>query len=353
MARLILIGVLTVAATAAFGSPMGAAAPQEPPRELPRGPAQEPTQPPTLHREDLEFGAMGTEVTITALHPDADVARRAVLAAREEFERVEDLMTSWRASPLKRMNADADGTAREVPAELAKLVERSLVISRLSGGAFDPTIGAVLRQWDFKADPPVIPGDAVLVQALRHVNWERVIVDVDASTVSMPAGTRIVLGGIAKGYGVDRAMAAMMSEGIENGLVNAGGDLKALGRNGASAWTIGIKHPRDRERAIAAVPVSNVCLVTSGDYERFFEVEGARYHHILDPRTGRPATGCMSATVMAPDAAVADAIATAVCVLGPDLGLKLVARLPRVEAIVVDMQGRVSTSEGLEGAARH
>ncbi|MDA8620662.1 FAD:protein FMN transferase [Planctomycetota bacterium] len=341
MARLILIGALTVAATAALGGSIGASS------------GQEPTPTPTLHRQDLDFGAMGTEVIITALHADAEVARRALLAAREEFERIEDLMTSWRDSPLKHMNTGADGTPRRVPAELAKLVERSLVISRLSGGAFDPTIGAVLRQWDFKADPPVIPDQAKLEQALRHVDWEKVVVDVDASTVSMPAGTRVVLGGIAKGYGVDRAMAAMMAEGIENGLVNAGGDLKALGRNGDAAWTIAIKHPRDRERAIAAVPVSNVCLVTSGDYERFFEVDGKRYHHILDPRTGRPATGCMSATVMAPDAAVADAVATAVCVLGPNLGLKLVARLPRVEAIVVDMEGQVLTSEGLEGVARH
>jgi thiamine biosynthesis lipoprotein len=305
----------------------------------------------------VTFGAMGTEVVLEAQGlPDGELdgpaLEAALAAARAEFERVEDLMTSWRDSPLVRMNDGADGTPRPVPDELARLVERALTVARLSGGAFDPTFASVGKLWDFKADPPVLPDDARITEALGAVGWGKVRVDVERSTVAMPAGTRLGLGGIAKGYGVDRAMAVLMEHRVAHGIVNAGGDLKALGDDHGEPWTVAIKHPRDRERAIAVVPVSNVCLVTSGDYERFFELDGERFHHILDPRTGRPATGCMSATVTAPDAALADAVATAVCVLGPELGLQLVEGLPRIETILVGLDGEVRASSGLRTAAR-
>ena len=295
----------------------------------------------------LTFGAMGTEVILEAQGTDAAVLDAALAEARAEFDRVDDMMTSWRDSPLVRMNDGADGTPRDVPEELADLVARALTVARLSGGAFDPTYASVGKLWDFKATPPVIPSQEDIAAALGKIGWAKVQVDLERSQVAMPAGTRLGLGGIAKGYGVDRAMNVLMARGIEHGIVNAGGDLKALGTDMGKAWTIAIKHPRDRERAIAVVPVSNVCLVTSGDYERFFELDGERYHHIIDPRTGRPAKGCMSATVTAPDAALADAVATALCVLGPELGLEFVERLPKIEAILVDLEGRVQRSSGL------
>lgn len=299
----------------------------------------------------LEFGAMGTEVVIEVQHPDRQLAERAAIAARAEFERVEDVMTTWRDSELTRLNSNADGTPKSVPGEVAALIERALTVARLSGGAFEPTFLGVGALWDFKAETPRVPSDADLERALENVGWQRVEVDVDASTVTMPAGTRIGLGGIAKGYGVDRAMQVLIDAEVENAIVNAGGDLKALGKDRGEPWEVAVKHPRQRGRAIAVVPVSNVCLVTSGDYERFFEIDGIRYHHILDPRTGRPATGCMSATVTAPDAALADAVATAVCVLGPTQGLELVEKLPRIEAVVVGLDGAVVASSGLREAA--
>ena len=300
----------------------------------------------------ITFGAMGTEVVMEAqanAGSELDGARldEALTAARVEFDRVEDMMTSWRDSPLVRMNDAADGSPIEVPEELASLVERALTIARLSGGAFDPTFASVGKAWDFKSDPPVIPSAKELEKLLDRVGWSKVTVDSISNTIAMPAGTRIGLGGIAKGYGVDRAMKTLMGFGVEHAIVNAGGDLKALGDDQGKAWEVAVKHPRDLKRAIAVVPVSNVCLVTSGDYERFFEADGVRYHHIIDPRTGQPATGCMSATVTAPDAALADGVATAVCVLGPDLGLEFVERLPKIEAIVVGMDGQVRTSSGL------
>lgn len=178
------------------------------------------------------------------------------------------------------------------------------------------------------------------------------LVNLEANTVELPAGIRIGLGGIAKGYGVDRAMAVLMEHGVAHAMVNAGGDLKALGRKQSDLWRIAIKHPRDRERVMALLPVSNTCVMTSGDYERFFQYGGRTYHHIIDPRTGYPSQGCMSATVTAPDAAFADSIATAMCVLGPEQGLELIEKLPRVEALLVGMDGEVHSSSGLGGASR-
>ena len=148
------------------------------------------------------------------------------------------------------------------------------------------------------------------------------------------------------------AATLMKQCGIEHAVVNAGGDLKALGLDGSAPWEVAIKHPRDRERVIAVLRVSNTALVTSGDYERFFEYEGQRFHHILDPRTGYPSTGAMSATVIAPNAEFADALATALCVMGPDSGLPLIESLARVEAILVSMDGRVHASTGLRSSLR-
>lgn len=326
---------------------LGAGAAQEKTPHTTIGTAKE------LSGAKITFGAMGTEVTIQGYHEDPVLLDNALAAARTELDRVEDLMTSWRDSPLVRMNDGANGEPQLVPKELSELIERALAVAYRSGGAFDPTYASVGKLWDFKADPPVLPEADAIARALKCVGWQKVKVDSEASTVAMPAGTRLGLGGIAKGYGVDRAMQVLIDHGIENGIVNAGGDLKALGTEAGKPWEVAIKHPRDRDRAIALIPVSNVCLVTSGDYERFFELDGTRYHHIFDPRTGRPAVGgCMSATVTAPDAAIADAVATAACVLGPAVGLELLESLPRIEGILVGMDGKVHVSTGLETTLR-
>jgi thiamine biosynthesis lipoprotein len=292
---------------------------------------------------------MGTSLEITVCGRDDDDLEVAMEAAIAEIRRVEDVMTDWRPSPLMRLNEQAGSGPVPVPGELARVIGHSLEISRLSGGAFDVTYAAVGKLWDFKADPPRIPSSEAIEAGLQLVGWERVLVDLEKATVDLPEGMSIGLGGIAKGYGVDRAMAVLMEHGIEGALVNAGGDLKALGRRAdGSLWTIAIKHPRDRDRVMAALPLANVCVVTSGDYERFFEVEGRRYHHILDPRSGYPSRGCMSATVVGPDAAQADALATALCILGPEAGLELIEGIERTEALVVGMDGKVQLSSGLK-----
>ncbi|MDF1800897.1 MAG: FAD:protein FMN transferase [Planctomycetota bacterium] len=298
------------------------------------------------HRK-LAFGAMGTEVSIEAIGPSAAALDAALLAAEAELRRVEDVMTSWRDSPLTRINARAGEGPVPIDLELARMVGRGLAVGELTGGAFDVTFASVGKLWDFKAVPPVLPTQAQIDAALAGVGYQRVRLDLEAGTIELPAGTRLGLGGIAKGYGVDRAMAVLLQHGVQHGIVNAGGDMKVLGTQLGQPWRIAIAHPRNRDHVLAMVPLANTCMVTSGDYERFFEHDGKRYHHILDPRTGYPATGAMSATVIAPDAAFADALATALAVLPTDESLALVEGLDRVECLLVDLDGDVFRSSGL------
>lgn len=316
--------------------------------------AQE-SQPATAPAKKLEHRehtgkVMGTSLQIEAFGPDAKVLETAIAAAVKEIERVEDVFTTWRPSPLNRLNDAAGQGPHPMTREELRLIGRSLEIGRLTEGAFDVTFAGVGKLWNFKATPPKVPSEAEIKAALLKVDYRKVQIDLKAGTATLPAKMRIGLGGIAKGYGVDRAMRVLMKHGVRHAVVNAGGDLKALGKKRGQAWEIAIKHPRDRKRVVALLPVSNVCVVTSGDYERFYEHEGKRYHHILDPRTGYPSTGCMSATVTAPDAAFADALATAMCVLGPKKGLEILDSLPRVEGILIDLEGKVHLSKGMPRA---
>ncbi len=293
-------------------------------------------------------GVMGTSFFVEAIGPDADELDAAIESAVAEVRRVEDLMTTWRESELTRLNDAAGQGPMRVSAELCELVARSLEIAKLTKGAFDPTWIGVGKLWDFKAEVPTVPSDEAVAAALPFVDYTRVHVDLAASTIELPSGFALALGGIAKGWGVDCGMKVLLKRGVEHGVVDAGGDLKALGTKFGKPWQIAIKHPRRRDEVMAVLPVSNTCVVTSGDYERFFEIDGKRLHHILDPRTGRPSTGCMSATVVGPDAAFCDALATAMCVLGPEAGLPIIESLDRIEALLVDMNGDVHSSSGLE-----
>lgn len=294
-------------------------------------------------------GVMGTSLRLAAIGTDQALLERALVAAEAELRRVEDLFTDWRPSPLMELNAAAGRGPVAVSDELAQVVERALLVAELTGGAFDPTWRGVGKLWNLKAQPPLVPSDEAVRAALVHVGFRAVVVDreADPPTIDMPAGHELGLGGIAKGYGVDRAMAVLVEHGVEHAIVDAGGDLKVLGRHFDVPWEIAISHPRRRGDVMAVLPVSNTCVVTSGDYERFALVDGERLHHILDPRTGRPSTGCMSATVVGPDATVCDGLATALCVMGPEQGLALIERSGVYQAICVGMDGEVQATAGL------
>lgn len=305
---------------------------------------------PTLTKRERTTGVMGTELKLTVLGSEPEVLEQAIDAAIKELRRIEDLMTDWRPSELTALNEEAGKGPKEVPNELLAIIAHGIEMGKMTKGAYDLTYAGVGKLWDFKKIPPKIPTKEEVTNALIHVGFQRIKINLTASTVELPANMKIGLGGIAKGYGVDRAMTVIMRHGIKHAIVNAGGDMKILGKNSGQPWEIAIKHPRNRERAMASLKISNSCVVTSGDYERFFESDGKRYHHIIDPRTGYPSEGCLSATVVAPEAEFADALATALCVLGPKEGLKVIENLDRVEAILVGMDGKVLPSSGLKKA---
>jgi thiamine biosynthesis lipoprotein len=309
----------------------------------------------------LAAGAKAEERPYERLSAEVMTTRIDVIIPREQaehakvvfdtFARVDARMSEWKpTSPLAQVNAEA-GEPVAVPDDLRAVVRRGLRIGELTEGAFDITWAALWGLWDFNADAPRVPSDAELRHASALVDFRSVAVDDVAGTVRLPrAGMKIGLGGIAKGHALDRSAAALRERGVTSFTLSAGGQVYAAGRKGDRPWRVGIRDPRGGEDDFFAVlEVSDLSVSTSGDYERFFVADGVRYHHILDPRTGRPARGLRSATVVARDATLADALSTAVMVLGRDRGLAVVEGLIGVEAVVVDDAGRVATTSGLVG----
>jgi len=292
---------------------------------------------------------MGTLVEVTAVGPE-DKAKNAVEAALDAVKQVEDLTSFHKQSQLTRVNEAAGVEPVKVDQQLLALVEKSLEIAARTHGAFDPTIGPLSNLWRFSAGEPHLPDRAAIASALEIVGWEKVRIDRAKGTVFLPErGMALDLGGIAKGYALDRAAAAIREAGIRSALVNAGGDIVALGeKEPGKPWRIGIQDPRSPSSIIAVAPVKDGAILTSGDYERFFTEDGKRYHHILDPKTGYPAEGLESVTILTPDARAADGMSLAVFVLGLKEGLRLIESTPGVYGLLVDSQGEIHLSAGAQ-----
>lgn len=297
-------------------------------------------------RETRSLPLMGTvfDVSLPAGRPDAFDAVFAI------FKDVDDKMSEWReGSPLAEINRAAGARAVAVPADLRALLHRSVELAALTDGAFEPTWAALWGLWDFKAKEPKLPSPDAVAAAVKLIDHRGVTIDDAAGTVRLARpGMKIGLGGIAKGWALDRAAEALRARGITSFLLSAGGQVYAGGKNGAAMWKVGVRDPRGGpDEFFAVIEVADASVSTSGDYERFFERDGVRYHHILDPKTGMPSRGLRSATVIAADATLADALSTAVMVLGRERGLALVERLPGVQALVVDDHGRIGASTNL------
>jgi thiamine biosynthesis lipoprotein len=227
------------------------------------------------------------------------------------------------------------------------LIARSLQISLLTQGSFDITYESVGQHYDFREHQR--PDAATVEDELLNIDYRFIELDAANRTVHFQRqGVRINLGGIAKGYVVERGIDILRSKGVENAIVTAGGDSRLLGDRRGRPWMVGIRDPRKDGEVAISVPLQDEAISTSGDYERFFEEDGVRYHHIIQPGTGVPASGIHSATVFGPDAVTTDALSTSVFVMGVDLGLRMIATLPDYESIVIDARGQVFFSDGLE-----
>lgn len=294
-----------------------------------------------------EAAIMGTAVSVELWH--ADEAQGAALAAAvlEEMRRIDELMSSYKSeSELSRVN---DRAAREpvaVSRELLGLIVRALAFSELTDGAFDITYASAGQYYDYRKG--IRPSTQQLQQALPAIDYHHVQVDAEAGTVAFTyPGVRIDLGGIAKGYAVDRSIAILRRAGVKNALVSAGGDTRVIGERWGRAWKVGIRDPRKRDGIVTMIPLKDLAISTSGDYERFFEEDGVRYHHILNPGTGTSARGVHSASIIGGTATTTDALSTSLFVMGVEKGLRLIDSLPDVEAVIIDGQGRMHYSAGL------
>jgi len=294
-----------------------------------------------------EEAIMGTRVAVELWSEDAALAERAMGAVIAEMRRTDELMSTYKPeSQLSQVNSHAHERPVEVDADILSVVERGLEMSRLSGGAFDITYASVGYLYDYRAHQR--PTEAAIAAALPGVDYRQVVVDRETRSIRfLREGVRIDLGGIAKGYAVDRSIEKLRELGIRHAMVNAGGDTRLLGDRRGKPWIVGIRDPRAEGRMVTRLPLADEAISTSGDYERYFEEDGVRYHHILVPGTGRSARAVRSATVLGPDATLTDALSTTVFVLGVERGMELVARMPGVEAVVVDAEGRIFYSDGL------
>lgn len=294
-----------------------------------------------------EEAIMGTRVAVELWSEDAELATRAMAAVIAEMQRTDELMSTYKPeSQLSAVNAHAFERPVTVDPEIIEVVERALEFSRLSDGAFDITYASVGYLYDYRTHRR--PSGEQVAAALPGIDYRQVQVDRERSTIRfLRKGVRIDVGGIGKGHAVDRSIETLRRLGIEHAMVNAGGDTRLLGDRRGKPWIVGVRDPRNEGRMVTRLPLEDEAISTSGDYERYFEEDGVRYHHILVPGTGEVARAVRSATIIGPDATLTDGLSTTVFVLGVERGMELVSRLPGVEAVIVDKDGRIFYSDGL------
>jgi len=296
-----------------------------------------------------EEAIMGTSIEVELLAAGRAEAEAAIAAVIAEMHRIDATMSPHKAdSELSRVNAGAADGPVEVGDDLFGLLARALEFSKLSGGAFDITFASAGNLYDYRAG--VAPDEAALAAVRPLIDWRHVQLDAATRSVRFArSGVRIDLGGFAKGHAVDNAIVILRRLGIAHAMVAAGGDSHVMGARGDRPWTVAIRDPRREGAVVAVLPLEDVSISTSGDYERFFERDGVRCHHLLDPRTGRSPASVRSVTVIADDGLTTEAFSKTVFVLGVEEGLRFVEAHAGVDAVIVDAQGALHYSAGLLG----
>jgi thiamine biosynthesis lipoprotein len=299
-----------------------------------------------LHRVTEMHERLGTLVTITAVHEDPDVARAIVRSGFDEVERLERIL-SRHASGTAMARLNREGRIDEAPPELVEVLSRAREVHSWSGGAFDPSVAPLLALYERRHERDgSLPTDEEIDAALALVGFESVELSGTEIRFGRP-GVQLTLDGIAKGFVVDRAVAALAASGAERVMVDAGGDIASGGQAVYDdPWTIGIQDPDRPEGSLGRVRLAGQAIATSGDYMQAF-TQDRRHHHILDPRTGRSPERVSSVSVMAANAMDADALSTTLLVMGPEAGLELLSRVPGAEGLVVTKDGRRFASPGM------
>jgi len=300
---------------------------------------------------EREEAIMGTAVRVELWADSVELARTAINAVMAEMHRIDRTMSPHKAdSELSVINREAAQRAVPLSDEMTRLIARAIEFSEFSAGAFDITFAGVGQLYDYRLG--IKPSEEALAAARATVGYRHLVLDQKARTLRFARpGVRIDLGGFAKGHAVDNSVAILRRLGIVNATVAAGGDSYVMGDRGGRPWSIGIRDPRRAGGVVAVLPLENVSISTSGDYERFFEQDGERCHHLIDPSTGKSPSSVRSVTVLADDGLTTEALSKCLFVMGVEKGMRLLESQPNVDAVVVDAQGALHYSSGLLSAA--
>lgn len=294
---------------------------------------------------------MGNRFEFTALAEDQLHGNAAIDAAVAEVTRIERLLTTFNeSSQTCQINSAAGVSPVRVDQEVIALIERAQKISEITDGAFDITYGSIdKRLWNFDQHMTSLPDQQTALASVDLIDYRNVVIDKPSSSVMLKnKGMRIGFGGIGKGYAADRAKLVMQDHGIKSGIVNAAGDLTAWGKqHDGKAWTVGIADPAQTKQPFSALNISDMAIATSGNYEKFVVIDGQRYSHTIDPKTGLPVSGVKSVSIICPSAELADALATPVVVMGVKVGLELINQIKQVACIVIGDDDRVFTSKNI------
>ena len=302
----------------------------------------------TAEWQTEDAAIMGTTIRVEVWHEDEAIRQHGVEKVLEEMERVNRLMSPYiEDSQLSKINRFAHEDPVEVDHDLFYVIEKSLEISHLTQGAFDITYASVGHLFNYRKE--IKPSENEIEQAKEFIDYKNVVLNKDRLTVEfLKQGVKIDLGGIAKGFAVDQSIQHLKNIGIKHALVSAGGDTRLLGDRRGRAWLVGIRDPANTEEVIAMLPLQDEAMSTSGDYERFFVEDGEKYHHIIHPSTGKSASEVRSASIIASDSTTTDALSTSVFVMGSAKGLELLNFLEGVEGVIVDQDGILYYSDGLQ-----
>ncbi len=290
---------------------------------------------------------MGTRCSVELWSEDRARGEAAITSVFDDMKRIDRLMSTWKEdTEISEVNREAAKHPVKISRELFDLLRESVRYSELTGGAFDITYASVGYLYDFKKG--VHPDAKAIKDALPGINWKKMVLDEQHLTVFFQReGMRIDLGGIAKGHSVDKGIEVLRKLGITRAMVNAGGDTRIIGDRFGRPWVVGVRDPDHEGKTFLKLPLTDTAFSTSGDYERYFDEDGKRYHHIIDPKTGDSARKVRSVTIIAPTATRTDALTKSVFIMGAEEGIRFINTLSDVDAVAVTPEGKVLYSKGL------
>ena len=294
---------------------------------------------------------LGSPFEVTAVAKDTVAANQYIDMAVAETKRIENLISDWiPTTPISEVNRNAGIKPVKVNSEVFDLVGRALKISEITDGAFDISYASMDKIWKFDGTMKTMPTKEAIKKSVEKIGYKNVILDKKEQTIFLKiAGMKLGLGGIGQGYIADKVKDLLFSKGCISGIINVSGDINAWGKQpDGKLWTIGIVNPLNKNKIFATFPLEDSAVETSGSYEKFVIFDGIRYSHIIDPRTGYPAKGVVSVSVFAKQTEIADALATGIFVMGVDVGLDLVNQIKGIECIIVDDQGKIHASKGID-----